>query len=58
MSDEDGVFRRAPLLQSYDGALYESLAMAVAQAYLLRAQDHRLFYEAWKAGRKPEFEGR
>ena len=31
---------------------------AVAQAYLLRAKDHRLFYEAWKDGRAPDFEGR
>ena len=34
LSDEDGVFRRAPLLQSYKGALYESLSVAVAEAYL------------------------
>ena len=31
---------------------------AIAQAYLLRAKDHRLFYEAWKRGEKPTFEGR
>ena len=31
---------------------------AVAQAFLLRADDHRRFYEAWLAGREPEFEGR
>ena len=31
---------------------------AVAQAYLLRADDHRRFYEAWREGRQPEFEGR
>lgn len=31
---------------------------AVAQAFLLRAADHRTFYEAWKSGREPEFEGR
>ena len=31
---------------------------AIAQAFLLRADDHRSFYEAWKAGRDVEFEGR
>ena len=31
---------------------------AVAQAYLLRAHDHRAFYEAHKAGHPPAFEGR
>jgi enoyl-CoA hydratase/carnithine racemase len=31
---------------------------AIAQAYLLRAADHRNFYDAWKEGRTPEFEGR
>jgi enoyl-CoA hydratase/carnithine racemase len=31
---------------------------AVAQAYLLRAKDHRTFYEAHKAGKPPAFEGR
>jgi hypothetical protein len=31
---------------------------AIAQAYLLRAQDHRLFYEAHKAGGTPRFQGR
>jgi enoyl-CoA hydratase/carnithine racemase len=31
---------------------------AVAQALLLRAGDHREFYEAWAAGRPPRFEGR
>ncbi len=31
---------------------------AVAQALLLRAGDHRAFYEAWKAGREPRFTGR
>lgn len=31
---------------------------AVAQALLLRAGDHREFYEAWAAGREPKFEGR
>lgn len=31
---------------------------AVAQALLLRAGDHRAFYDAWKAGREPRFEGR
>lgn len=31
---------------------------AVAQALLLRAKDHRRFYDAYKAGRPPAFEGR
>ncbi len=31
---------------------------AIAQALLLRAGDHREFYEAWKAGREPRFTGR
>lgn len=31
---------------------------AQAQALLLRARDHREFYEAWKEKRKPRFEGR
>lgn len=33
-------------------------AEALAQALLLRAGDHREFYEAWKAGREPRFSGR
>jgi len=32
--DADGVFRRVPLVQSYDGYLFASLALATAQAYL------------------------
>ncbi len=32
--DADGVFRRAPLVQEYRGALYPSLALAVAQVAL------------------------
>jgi enoyl-CoA hydratase/carnithine racemase len=31
---------------------------ALAQAIMLRARDHREFYEAWKGKRKPRFEGR
>ncbi len=31
---------------------------AVAQAYLLRAKDHRTFFEAWSKGEQPRFEGR
>src|SRR5262245_50300795 len=31
---------------------------AVAQAFLLRAKDHRTFYESRKAGKPPAFEGR
>jgi len=34
LSDEDGVFRRAPTLQTYQGDVYESLSLAVAQLYL------------------------
>ena len=32
--DADGVFRRVPLLQSYGGRLYSSLALATVQTYL------------------------
>lgn len=32
--DDDGVFRRVPLLQEVDGNLYESLALALARAYI------------------------
>ncbi len=32
--DDDGVFRRVPLLQEVDGGLHESLALALARAYL------------------------
>lgn len=31
---------------------------AVAQAYLLRAKDHRNFFDAWSKGETPRFEGR
>ncbi len=34
LSDTDGIFRRAPLFQSYDGDLYESLALAITRTYL------------------------
>lgn len=34
LSDEDGVFRRAPMLQSFKGDLYESLSLAMAELYL------------------------
>jgi enoyl-CoA hydratase/carnithine racemase len=33
-------------------------AEAIAQGYLLRAHDHRAFYEAYRAKRPAEFEGR
>jgi len=33
-ADEDGVFRRAPVLTDYHGAIYGSLSFNVAQAYL------------------------
>ncbi len=32
--DDDGVFRRVPLLQQYDGQLHESLALALARTAL------------------------
>ncbi len=32
--DNDGVYRRVPLLQQYQGAIYESLGLAVARAAL------------------------
>lgn len=32
--DQDGIFRRVPLLQEYDGGLYESLSLAIARTYL------------------------
>jgi adenylate cyclase len=32
--DEDGVFRKVPLLQEYNGKIYQSLAMAVTRASL------------------------
>jgi len=32
--DADGVFRRVPLVQSYEGYLYASLALATTQGYL------------------------
>jgi enoyl-CoA hydratase/carnithine racemase len=31
---------------------------AEAQALLMMARDHRAFYEAFREGREPEFEGR
>ncbi len=34
LSDDDGVFRRAPTLQSYQGGLYESLSLATVQLHL------------------------
>lgn len=32
--DNDGIFRRVPLIQAYQGQLYESLALAMARNYL------------------------
>ena len=34
MIDDDGVFRRVPLVQEYDGKLYESFALALARTAL------------------------
>ncbi len=34
LNDEDGVFRRIPLVQSYEGSLYTSLAVAVSEVAL------------------------
>jgi len=36
--DADGVFRRVPLVQSYEGYLFASLALATTQAYLDSAE--------------------
>jgi adenylate cyclase len=36
IADSDGVFRRAPMLQLYNGELYSSLSLAAAQAFLGR----------------------
>jgi len=33
-TSDDGVFRRVPMLQRYQGAVYESLSLAVARLYL------------------------
>ncbi|MDJ0975880.1 MAG: enoyl-CoA hydratase family protein [Planctomycetota bacterium] len=33
-------------------------AEALAQAILLKGQDHRVFYDAWRAGEQPKFTGR
>jgi adenylate cyclase len=42
--DRDGVYRRVPLLQQYQGALYESLGLAVARAALERPPIRFEFY--------------
>lgn len=42
--DRDGVYRRVPLLQQYQGALYESLGLAVARAALDRPPLKFQFY--------------
>jgi adenylate cyclase len=34
LSDDDGIFRRAPMVQSYQSAIYDSLSLAMTQAYL------------------------
>ena len=42
--DQDGVYRRVPLLQQYKGAIYESLGLAVARAALERPPLRFEFY--------------
>ena len=37
--DEDGVTRRVPMLVEFDGAYYESLALAVVRTYIARRDD-------------------
>lgn len=37
--DRDGIFRRVPLLQEYEGGLYESLSLAMARTYLKASVD-------------------
>lgn len=44
--DEDGVFRRLPLMEVHDGALYESLSLAMARMVLDVPQIHLGFEEA------------
>src|SRR5262249_54339387 len=39
--DEDGVTRRVPMLVEFDGAYYESLALAVVRTYIARHDDGR-----------------
>jgi len=43
--DKDGVFRKVPLLQEYDGKIYESLALAVTRA-ALKNNDIKIGYES------------
>jgi len=59
--DNDGVFRRVPLLQEYDGKLYESFALALARSaidspqieLIVESDDSgTLFLEAVKIGEK------
>jgi enoyl-CoA hydratase/carnithine racemase len=40
---------------NFDAAIEQE---AQAQALLLRARDHREFYDAWMQEREPKFEGR
>ena len=44
--DEDGVYRRLPLLEAYDGNIYESLALALARLVLNEPQIHLGFEES------------
>lgn len=55
--DDDGIFRRVPLLQEYDGAFYPSLALMMAKVYL-GAEIKPVFVENLSAGsRYPPLEG-
>ena len=46
--DEDGIFRRVPLLQVYDGHLYQSLALAMVRA---GSDDPDITIEVWDDSR-------
>lgn len=45
----DGVFRRVPMLQEYQGAIYESLSLAVARLYL-RQPVRTIFAQGYGVG--------
>jgi enoyl-CoA hydratase/carnithine racemase len=47
------------LTRELDMSLADSIELeAMTQALLMKSQDHREFYRAWKEGRKPEWMGR
>ncbi len=51
VTDEDGVFRRVPMLQEYNGFLYESLSLAIARTYL-GAQVRAIFATGLGVGKR------